>query len=354
MKSVFHIITTINRGGAENQLVILVTEQIKQGLDVHIIYLKGEPELMEDFLALGASVHQELALHFPLLQPIILRKLLAGKNGVVHAHLPRAELVALLANKRFQLIVSRHNAEPFFPGAPRLISNFLSRLVEKRSAKIIAISNAVKEFLISRGEVAKSEKIAVVHYGYSPKCGGVKLDTKQIQQVLKLGTISRLANQKDIPTMFAAFSEYKNQLNASSLSILGSGPLEIELRGIAKNMGIADSVFFLGRSSLIYEFLSGLDVFVLTSKYEGFGMVLLEAMDAGVPVVASRNSAIPEVLGEDFPGLCNTGDSKDFYLKIKMLNLPEYRNQVLAQQRTRLESFRADVMCDKINFIYSF
>jgi glycosyltransferase involved in cell wall biosynthesis len=353
VKSVFHLITTINRGGAENQLVILVTEQIRQGLDVHIIYLKGEPELMEDFLALGASVHQELASRSPFLQPIKLRRLLKGKNALVHAHLPRAELVALFTNKRFRLITSRHNAEPFFPGAPRFISNFLSRLVERRSFKIIAISNAVKEYLISRGEVSNSENITVVHYGYTPKCGGAELATNQMHHILKLGTISRLANQKDIPTMFAAFSDYKSQLDASSLSILGSGPLELELRETAKKMGIADSVFFLGRSSLIYEFLSGLDVFVLTSKYEGFGMVLLEAMDAGVPVVASRNSAIPEVLGEDFLGLCNTGDSKDFCQKIDKLNDPEYRIEVLAQQRLRLDSFRAHVMCNKINLIYS-
>jgi len=353
VKSVFHLITTIDRGGAENQLVILVTEQIRQGLDVHIIYLKGESELMEDFLALGASVHQELASRSPFLQPLKLRKLLQGKNALIHAHLPRAELVALFTNKRFRLITSRHNAEPFFPGAPKFISNFLSRLVERRSFKIIAISNAVKEYLISRGEVANSENITVVHYGYTPKCGGGEIATNPMHRILKLGTISRLANQKDIPTMFEAFSDYKNHRGASSLSILGSGPLELELRETAKKMGIADSVFFLGRSSLIYDFLSGVDVFVLTSKYEGFGMVLLEAMDAGVPVVASRNSAIPEVLGEDFPGLCTTGDGKDFYLKIVRLNNPEYRNQILAQQRMRLESFRADVMCNKINLIYS-
>ncbi len=354
MKSVFHLITTINRGGAENQLVILVTEQIRQGLDVHIVYLKGQPELMEDFLALGASVHQELASHSTLLQPLKLRKLLVGETGVIHAHLPRAELIALCANKRFKLIASRHNAEPFFPGAPRWISNFLSKLVERRSVRIIAISNAVKEYLISRGEVTKPEKIEVVHYGYTPKCGERQFDMEPTRQVLRLGTISRLANQKDIPTMFAAFNEYRNQLKDSSLSILGSGPLEIELKETAKSMGIADSVFFLGRSSLICEFLSGLDVFVLTSKYEGFGMVLLEAMDAGVPVVASRNSAIPEVLGVDFPGLCTTGDSRDFYLSIEKLNDPEYRKRVLAQQRKRLELFRADVMCSKINLIYSF
>ena len=354
MKSVFHLITTIERGGAENQLVILVTEQIRLGFDVHIIYLKGEPELMADFVLLGAFVHHELASISPLLQPIKLRKLLKGKNAVVHAHLPRAELVALFANKSFRLVTSRHNAEPFYPGAPRLISNILSRVVESRSIKIIAISNAVKDFLILRGEVSNSENVAVVHYGYTPQRPEKELPINQMHQVLKLGTISRLANQKDIPTMLAAFSEYRSHSSGSSLSIVGSGPLETELLETAKDMGLAESVFFLGRRTLIYEFLSGLDVFVLTSKYEGFGMVLLEAMDAGVPVVASRNSAIPEVLGSEFPGLCNTGDSKDFCQKINQINDPEYRKMILEQQRLRLDIFRADVMCKKVNEIYFF
>jgi glycosyltransferase involved in cell wall biosynthesis len=309
---------------------------------------------MADFVLLGAFVHHELASNSPLLQPIKLRKLLKGKNAVVHAHLPRAELLALFASKRFKLVASRHNAEPFFPGAPRSISNILSRLVEGRSIKIIAISNAVKDYLILRGEVSNSENVAVVHYGYTPQCSEKKLPPNQRHQVLKLGTISRLANQKDIPTMLAAFSEYRNQSNGSSLSIVGSGPLKTELLETTRDMGLADSVFFLGRSTLIYEFLSGLDVFVLTSKYEGFGMVLLEAMDAGVPVVASHNSAIPEVLGGDFPGLCNTGDSKDFCQKINRLNDPGYRKMILDQQRLRLDAFRADVMCKKINEIYHF
>ncbi len=354
MTSVFHLITTIERGGAENQLVILVTEQVKLGFEVHIIYLKGEPELTADFVSLGAFVHHELASISPLLQLIKLRKLLKGKNVVVHAHLPRAELVGLFANKRIRLVTSRHNAEPFYPGAPRVISNFLSRLVEIRSFKIIAISNAVKDYLILSGEVSNSEKIAVVHYGYTPQCPEKELLINKMHRVCKLGTISRLADQKDIPTMLTAFSEYRNHSSGSSLSIVGSGPLETELLQMTKDMGLAESVFFLGRRTLIYNFLSELDVFVLTSKYEGFGMVLLEAIDAGVPVVASRNSAIPEVLGDEFPGLCNTGDSKDFCQKINQLNNPEYRKMILEQQRLRLDIFRADVMCKQINEIYSF
>ena len=352
MKAVFHLITTINRGGAENQLLILVKEQVRQGFKVHVVFLKGEPELGSDFLKAGASVHSELARVSPLFQPIKFRRIIKGTGAIVHAHLPRAELVALLTFTRFKFIASRHNAEPFFPGAPKIISNLLSRLVELRSERIIAISNAVRDFLVDRGEISQSKNIEVVYYGYQKHTNRDLNTIDSKGKISNLGTISRLTEQKDIPTLISAFKRYKDESNVSSLSILGAGPLETELRELTKVMGVAESVNFLGRSSFIYDFLTGLDVFVLTSKYEGFGMVLLEAMDVGIPIVASRNSAIPEVLGADFPGLCTTGDSRDFFEKINSLNDPVYRELVLNRQRERLELFGASVMSQKIKQVY--
>ncbi len=352
MKTVFHLITTINRGGAENQLLILVKEQVNQGFEVHIVFLKGEPELESDFVKAGAFVHSELAHVTPLLQPVKFRRIVKGVDAIVHAHLPRAELVALLTFTHFIFISSRHNAEPFFPGAPKIISNLLSRLVELRCQKVIAISNAVRNFLLDRGEISLPKNIQIVHYGYQKQMNYASDTFDPKRKINKLGTISRLTDQKDIPTMISAFRKYKKFSNESSLSILGAGPLETELRESTKVMAISDSVKFLGRSSNIYDFLTELDVFMLTSKYEGFGMVLLEAMDAGIPIVASHNSAIPEVLGEDFPGLCTTGDSQDFFEKINDLNDPVYRKLVLDKQRQRLELFGAQVMAQKIRRVY--
>jgi glycosyltransferase involved in cell wall biosynthesis len=332
--------------------LILVKEQIRQGFEVHVVYLKGEPELGADFLSSGALVHSELSSLSPLIQPFKFRNLIRGKNAIVHAHLPRAELVALLTFTKFKFFTSRHNAEPFFPGAPRIVSNFLSRLVEMRSNKIIAISNAVKEFLLLRGEIVNSRKVEVVHYGYKSKLVRDLSKENSQRNIVKLGTISRLTDQKDIPTMLRAFLEYKAESPTSSLSILGAGPLESELTNLAERLGLSESVNFLGRSSQIYDFLSELDAFILTSKYEGFGMVLLEAMDAGIPVIASRNSAIPEVLGDDFPGLSTTGNSKEFCQKINMLNDPVYRELILNKQSVRLQLFGAEAMSQKISQTY--
>ena len=149
MTKVYHLITTISRGGAENQLVVLVKEQVKQGLEVHIVYLKGVAELEQELISAGGFVHHELVGKSPLVQPWHLARLIARENVIVHAHLPRAELVGLATVGNFRFIATRHNAESFFPGAPKFLSRFLSRLVERRATRIIAISNSVKEFLLT-------------------------------------------------------------------------------------------------------------------------------------------------------------------------------------------------------------
>jgi len=353
LKSIFHLITTLNRGGAENQLVVLAGEQKKLGFDVHVVYLKGEPELKTDLELLGVVVHSELAKRSLIVQPIYFRKLVKNSNAIVHAHLPRAELVALFTLAKFKFFNSRHNAEPFFPGAPKMLSNKLSRIVCARSTMTIAISNAVKQYLLQSGEINNSKKIEVVLYGYHQKIKRDIHDENFKKSKHRIGTISRLTDQKDIPTMLHAFTEYKANHPTSTLSILGSGPLESDLKMMANQLGVADSVHFLGRSSLVFEFLNKIDAFILTSKYEGFGMVLLEAMDAGVPIVASNNTAIPEVLGENFPGLSKTGSSRDFAQKLSNLLILDYRKKVLEVQSDRLKIFRAVPMAEKISQIYS-
>lgn len=353
MKAVFHVITTINRGGAENQLLVLAQEQIDSGLEVHIVYLKGEPELEFEFTRMGARVRHDLALKHPIFQPVALWKLIGNSKPVVHAHLPRSELVSLSCPAKFTLVTSRHNSEPFFPGAPKFVSNFLSRLVELRSIRIIAISESVKKFLVNRGEVRKGNSIEVVLYGYKTHYSTSERANQKRKVVRRLGTISRLANQKDIPTMLNAFKEFRHNHPEATLSVLGAGPLEKSLKELVNQINLENSVIFAGRSSKIYEFLISLDVFILTSKYEGFGMVLLEAMDSGIPILASNNSAIPEVLGTDFSGLCITGDSSDFASKLESLVDPNFRQSILNQQEARLKLFDSKIMCKKISVIYS-
>ena len=86
------------------------------------------------------------------------------------------------------------------------------------------------------------------------------------------------------------------------LAILGSGPLEAETRRLVAELGLDDAVTLPGRTD-IRDWLERADVFVHTSRWEGFGIVLLEAMLAGLPIVATRVSAVPEVVADGETGM---------------------------------------------------
>ena len=96
-KRIINLITTIERGGAEKQLLTLVREQVKSGLGVEVFYLKGAPELKHEFENCGAAVNQILLKKSFIQQIIILKKQLNQHKTPVHAHLPKSELLASLS-----------------------------------------------------------------------------------------------------------------------------------------------------------------------------------------------------------------------------------------------------------------
>ena len=355
MIRILHVITTINRGGAENQLLVLVREQIKSGLGVSVIYLKGDPELEQELSSAGAKVLHNIANLNPLIQLIRMRTFSKNQKILLHAHLPRAELLTRFSSAGNSFVVSRHNAEPFFPGIPQFLSSFLSRLVTKKAKCVIAISHAVSNFLTLNNEVGDCKKINVVYYGYQPSTSIDRLNSKvgiKDKNGICVGTIARLTRQKDLPTLFSAFALFLSFYPGSTLLLVGGGEEKNRLLNLAEELGIAQNIEWVGRTSKIQDYLSRMDIFVLSSLYEGFGLVLLEAMNVGVPIVASDNSAIPEVLGPDFPGLALTGDVQDFLAKITQLVNVEVRQQVLQIQNVRLAIFKAELMCSNITNVY--
>jgi len=310
-----HLITTIERGGAEKQLLILSGKQVESGLKVEVFYLKGKSDLKNEFESLGVKVNNLLVGESFLKQIYKLSKYLRKNPSPVHAHLPQSELLAAIVVRNKYFVFSRHNAEPFWPSGPRIFSNLLSIYVCKRASQGIAISNAVKSYLIKRGEIPTSYIIDVVYYGFqkdtSTNAAGLGLITNIItgqSSNYKIGTIGRLVPQKDYPTLLNAFSNVLKSVPDIDLYIVGEGHLQKDLIKLSKSLGINDKVYWLGKTEYVKEFLSKIDLFILPSQYEGFGLVLLEAMVAKKPIIAANNSAIPEVLGKSYEGLFLTGD----------------------------------------------
>lgn len=113
-----------------------------------------------------------------------------------------------------------------------------------------------------------------------------------------IGNVGRLHPDKDQATLLAGFSRAIESIKSPLLVIIGDGRLEAELKAQAEALGIAKDVMFLGRVSDAWRYFKAFDVFALTSNYEPFGMVLLEAMVANVPIIATNVGGAPEVVGE--------------------------------------------------------
>ena len=357
MKPVIHIITTISMGGAEKQLLTLATEQVRSGRQVMVVYLKGQPELSSRFLESGVKIISDFSDRNPIAQVFLLRRFFRNhRESLLHAHLPRAELFSTLAPSDISIVLSRHNAEPFYPGAPKMISRQLSRYVSKRATSIVAISEAVKTYLISCKEVTDPNKIKVVYYGFNRTEDDENTDDPQLNNIkskeIVIGTISRLVPQKDLGTLIRAFEIFQKKNPDAFLVIVGEGALKDQLSALVKKLGIESNVIWYGRTANVNSILREFDLFALTSLYEGFGLVLLEAMANGVPVVAARNSAIPEVLGLDYEGLFQTGDHKQLSELFQSSLEPSQSSKMKRYLMARLEVFQPDRMRTKMDEIY--
>jgi glycosyltransferase involved in cell wall biosynthesis len=117
-----------------------------------------------------------------------------------------------------------------------------------------------------------------------------------------IGSVGRLVEEKDYPTQFKAFAIAARRCSSLHMLLAGDGPLRSRLEDLAVSLGIADRVTFLGHSDSIPLVMRSLDVFVLASKFETFGVALIEAKAAGIAIVATNIHEIPEILSEGSAG----------------------------------------------------
>ncbi len=299
MLKVLHVITTIDRGGAENQLLILVEEQVKSGIDVEVLCLKGSVELESNFLSLGVPLLKQFVNKNFVAQVFGFLNLIKKRRySIIHAHLPRAELVSLLGYIFTPRVVTRHNSEPFYPGAIKWFSSFLSILSCCMARYTIFITEAVRKFALEHKEILPNCKSTVIHYGIQDSKLSKRRTRLRISKELRALTIGRLAIQKDIITQVKAIA-HLNKKNVY-LDIVGDGPQRDALSYEIERRSLTANIRLLGRIKNSKEFMDEYDLFVLSSIYEGFGLVLLEALSQNLPIFCSDIPTSREILGNHF------------------------------------------------------
>ena len=205
----------------------------------------------------------------------------------------------------------------------------METLVSKRANKIICISEAVKKFMSSKYMNIDQKKLEKIYYGldfsiYNNNKNSLKIKKlrKKLNKKIVIGTISRLVPQKRIDNMIKAFKLYNFKYEKNSyLLIVGKGPLKKKLTLQAKNLKINSNIIWIDYLDDIRGFFKTIDIFCLTSEYEGFGIVTLEAFHNRKPVICTHAGSLPEIVKNKYNGIC--------LKKNEIKNLPFYFNYLM-------------------------
>ena len=302
---VLHLINDLRVAGAERLVADLCEAQKVQGLKVSVaplapcdsplqskIHDAGIPLLLPDRAV-------------PIRSPVHifrLRRLFTGFD-VVHVHLFPAQLWAVLAAKSLGksapvLVTTEHNTYNSRRSVP--VFRSVDAAMYAAYTRIAAISEATKTDLAAYLP-ATASKIAVVTNGINPRrftqAGSPEERAALFPDIpagaLVLLSVGRLEPQKDFPTLLRAVAIVPE----AHLFVIGAGRLSESLEALARFLGIAGRVRFLGLRDDIPALLRNADVYGQSSAWEGFGIAAVEAMASGLPLVITDVPGLREVVG---------------------------------------------------------
>ncbi len=301
--SVLHLQKVAGISGSEAHLLSLLPRLRERGWNVRLLMLhENEPgawDFAREMTTRGVPLDA-----IPLradVDPVAFLRL-AGylarhRPDILHTHLVHADAYGQIAGTLARVPVrvsTKHGFNEFREG--RLFA-FGDRSVAGLAHVHIAISRGLARYLADT-EGFDEAGFEVVHYGIAPRGDPVPYAGERP----RLLCVGRLIPIKGHIVLLRAFAEAKQQIPALELDVAGRGPMEPALRALARELGVIDSVRFLGYVSPIQEAIERSAIVVVPSMGEGFGMVALEAMERARPVIAAAVGGLGELVRDGETG----------------------------------------------------
>lgn len=354
--SICFFIGSFKAGGAENLLLQILHRLDSKRFDTCIAVFRKEGALLNDYLQLDIPIVEFRKTNVPSLVinfvkfVLLLKK---RKTDIIHINLVGcyvfATFASILAGVR-KRIVHWHGVYD-----PKRSDFWKVYVGSKLALRIIAISKRVKKDNCQVYRVPQ-KKVSVI-YNAINAVNVCRTSHQFGNKEVIIGSVGKLDYKKGFDTLLQALSMVHNTFPNVVLEIVGDGPLKQQLYRYAIELDIADKVRFLGflNNKAVIDKIAGWRVFVLASRREGFGMVLLEAMAMEKPIVATNVEGIPEVVKDGETGfLCSRDDAKQ--ISERIIWFLENEPEAIAfgnRGRKRLDSmFSMDIAIEKLCELY--
>lgn len=362
---IVHVITSLGRGGAEAHLTGLIRRQAELGHQVTCVQLRGPDDWGQQVRDAGAEVADLQMRRYGDLRALgRLRARLAGtRPDVVHAHLQPAEIHAALARKaapEAAYVVSRHNLDPFHRGPLPVVMEAWST---RRADEVIGISHAVAARVLRHAPGYPEARVTAIPYGIdlSPYPGNAGTIRREKRAELGLspdaqvvGLVSRLIATKRADVLVEVLARLRAGRPNLVLVVAGDGPEMAGVKALARTRGVAEAVKLLGARRDVPALMQAFDLFAFPSVSEGFGLVLLEAMAARTPVVATGIAPMTDLVEDEVTGLtAPAGDVDAFAAAVeRLLDDPDLARRLGEAGRLQAEAHSIERMAERTEEVY--
>jgi glycosyltransferase involved in cell wall biosynthesis len=354
---VLHLQKVAGISGSEAHLLSLLPRLRERGWDVRLLMLhENEPgafDFARELTARGVPLDA-----IPLsgdVDPLAFVRLVGylarHRPEILHTHLVHADAYGQMAGVLARVPVrvsTKHGFNEFREGRLFALGD---RTVASLAHVHIAISRGLARYLADT-EGFDEDSFEIVHYGISPR-GEPQPYSGKAPRLLCVG---RLIPIKGHLVLLRAFAQAKQEVPELELDIAGRGPMEPALKALAKELGVADSIRFLGYVSPIQEAIEGSAIVVVPSLGEGFGMVALESMERARPVIAAEIGGLGELVKHGETGLLvPPGQAEPFTNAIVELarDLPRAARMGSAGRARALAEFLERRCTDRTELLYT-
>ncbi|MBI3399374.1 MAG: glycosyltransferase [Deltaproteobacteria bacterium] len=358
MRKIFFVIPALAGGGAERVILYIMRHIDRSKFRPHLILFERNGEFLTDIpsdISVKALMDNQSRYVSKYFVFISLAKLLKKERpDVVVSFMWYTNLVTVLARflskVKCSIIVSeRTSMIPYENWFIKLLRNFTIRFLYPKATEIIVNSKSMG-LILSKISTISANKIAIIHNPTDIR----KINHMSVEDVNHpwyqenipiIIAVGRLSLEKGFSYLIRAFRIIAAEGISCRLVILGEGAEKERLRKLVVELDIDDKVAFLGFQKNPYKYVANSTLFVLSSLYEGFPNVLLEALALGVPSVATRCPTGPEeIISDGVNGLLvPPADEKSLAEAIKRLLTDEALRKRLGEAgKKRAEDFRVE------------
>ena len=356
---IVQFVTNLDIGGAERLAVDLAECQLADGHQPFIYCLTHGGRLAEEAAAKGVCVRTFGKAGGPHPSTVwkIARQLRRDRPDVLHTHnhLVHHYGVAAAVLARVPVVVNtRHRAEFHFvnnpqgsrisPVAKDRKSDLIFRLTLPWVGSVVMISEATRRFFVQYRSIPEAKTRVILNGSRLGKFLSARAYPGSALPRIRFGVAARLVPEKDHFTLLRAFKAVCAAIPEAELQIAGDGPLRSRLEEFAAELDLAKNIKFLGALGDTSQFLSQLDIFVLSSLNEGMPLSVLEAMAAALPIVSTRAGGVAEAaIGGQNAYFAEVGDAAGLAeAMIRMARSPDLARMgalgpQIVQERFRIE-----------------